>query len=60
MVIDQLREAAHEYEATIIVVSHDHRLLEHVDVSYHLEDGRLTESDVPADRGGFEPWRTGS
>jgi putative ABC transport system ATP-binding protein len=60
VVIDQLRKAAHEYDSTIIVVSHDHRLLEHVDVSYHLEDGRLTESDVPMNRGGFEPWRTGS
>jgi putative ABC transport system ATP-binding protein len=60
VVIDQLQKAAHEYNATIIVVSHDHRLLEHVDVSYHLDDGRLTETDLPVNRGGFEPWRTGS
>jgi putative ABC transport system ATP-binding protein len=60
VVIDQLQKAAHEYESTIIVVSHDHRLLEHVDVSYHLDDGRLTETDLPMNRGGFEPWRTGS
>jgi putative ABC transport system ATP-binding protein len=60
VVIDQLQKAAHEYESTIIVVSHDHRLLEHVDVSYHLDDGRLTETDLPVNRGGFEPWRTGS
>jgi ABC-type lipoprotein export system ATPase subunit len=59
VVIDQLQAAAHEYKATIIVVSHDQRLLEHVDVSYQLDDGRLTESDLPADRG-LEPWRTGS
>ncbi len=59
VVIDQLRKAAHEYDSTIIVVSHDHRLLEHVDVSYHLEDGRITETDVPMNRGGFEPWRSG-
>ena len=59
VVIDQLQAAAHEYKATIIVVSHDQRLLEHVDVSYHLDDGHLTESDVPADRGGLEPWRAG-
>jgi putative ABC transport system ATP-binding protein len=58
VVIDLLQKAAHEYDSTIIVVSHDHRLLEHVDVSYHLEDGRLTETDVPVNRG-FEPWRTG-
>src|SRR5262245_7883681 len=60
VVIDQLQKAAHEYNSTIIVVSHDHRLLEHVDVSYHLDDGRLTETDLPVNRGGFEPWRTGS
>jgi putative ABC transport system ATP-binding protein len=60
VVIDQLQKAAHEYESTIIVVSHDHRLLEHVDVWYHLDDGRLTETDLPMNRGGSEPWRTGS
>jgi putative ABC transport system ATP-binding protein len=59
VVIDLLQRAAHEYESTIIVVSHDQRLLEHVDVSYNLDDGRLTEADLPADRG-LEPWRTGS
>jgi putative ABC transport system ATP-binding protein len=59
VVIDQLQKAAHEYESTIIVVSHDHRLLEHVDVSYHLDDGHLTEQDLPVNRGGFEPWRAG-
>ena len=59
VVIDQLQKAAHEYESTIIVVSHDQRLLEHVDVSYNLDDGRITETDIPANRG-FEPWRTGT
>ena len=42
------------------MVSHDQRLLEYVDVSYHLDDGHLTESDVPADRGDLEPWRADS
>jgi putative ABC transport system ATP-binding protein len=57
VVIDLLKNAAHEYDSTIIVVSHDHRLLEHVDVYYHLEDGRITETALPtANRGGFEPW----
>jgi putative ABC transport system ATP-binding protein len=59
VVIDLLQKAAHEYESTIIVVSHDHRLLEHVDVSYHLDDGRLTETDIPLNKGGYEPWRAG-
>ena len=59
VVIDQLQKAAHEYDSTIIVVSHDHRLLEHVDISYHLEDGRIAETDIPANRTDFEPWRGG-
>ena len=40
-VIQLLRDAAHDRRATIFVVSHDHRMLPYVDVSYHLEDGRL-------------------
>ncbi len=57
VVIDLLQQASHEYDSTIIVVSHDHRLLEHVDVSYHLEDGRMSESDIPTHP---EPWRSHS
>jgi putative ABC transport system ATP-binding protein len=40
-VIELLRDAAHERAASILVVSHDHRILPFVDVYYHLEDGRL-------------------
>ncbi|VTU02661.1 abc transporter atp-binding protein : ABC-type antimicrobial peptide transport system, ATPase component OS=Singulisphaera acidiphila (strain ATCC BAA-1392 / DSM 18658 / VKM B-2454 / MOB10) GN=Sinac_2085 PE=3 SV=1: ABC_tran [Gemmataceae bacterium] len=40
-VIELLRDAAHERRASILVVSHDHRLLPFVDVYYHLEDGHL-------------------
>ncbi|HSQ58297.1 MAG TPA: ABC transporter ATP-binding protein [Gemmata sp.] len=40
-VIELLRDAAHERGASILVVSHDHRILPFVDVYYHLEDGRL-------------------
>ncbi len=57
VVIDLLQQASHEYDSTIIVVSHDHRLLEHVDVSYHLEDGRMSESDIPTQP---EAWRSHS
>jgi putative ABC transport system ATP-binding protein len=42
-VIELLRQEAHENDATIFVVSHDHRMLPFVDVAYHLEDGGLTE-----------------
>lgn len=40
-VIELLRDAAHERQASILVVSHDHRILPFVDVYYHLEDGHL-------------------
>jgi putative ABC transport system ATP-binding protein len=40
-VIELLRDAAHERAASILVVSHDHRILPFVDVYFHLEDGVL-------------------
>jgi putative ABC transport system ATP-binding protein len=42
-VMELLRDAAHDRAASILVVSHDHRLLPYVDVYYHLEDGHLEE-----------------
>ena len=42
-VMELLRDAAHERGASILVVSHDHRLLPYVDVYYHLEDGHLEQ-----------------
>jgi len=46
-VIELLRAAAHERDATILIVSHDHRILPYVDVHFHLEDGKLTEAELP-------------
>ncbi len=51
-VVSLLRDAAHSRGASIFVVSHDHRMVPFVDVSYHLEDGRLTETDRPTDHSG--------
>src|SRR5918912_286129 len=42
-VLELLRDAAHERGASILVVSHDHRIVPFVDVYYHLEDGHLEE-----------------
>ena len=47
-VIELLRAAAHERDATILIVSHDSRILPYVDANFHMEDGRLTESEAPA------------
>jgi putative ABC transport system ATP-binding protein len=43
-VVELLHQAAHEHGATVLVVSHDHRLAAHADRVFHLEDGRLTEN----------------
>jgi putative ABC transport system ATP-binding protein len=45
-VIQLLQEAAHQRGTTLLVVSHDARLLPYADRSFHLEDGRLTEERV--------------
>jgi putative ABC transport system ATP-binding protein len=41
-VVDLLRAAAHDQQATILVVSHDARLIPYADQVFHLVDGRLT------------------
>jgi ABC-type lipoprotein export system ATPase subunit len=43
-VIELLRLAAHENNATILVVAHDARIIPHVDRVFHLEDGKLVET----------------
>jgi putative ABC transport system ATP-binding protein len=58
-VTELLRAAAHERDATILIVSHDHRILPYVDMHYHLEDGKLTENELPhaAPPAATLPWR---
>ena len=46
-VMELLRDAAHDRQASILVVSHDHRLLPFVDVFFHIEDGRLERKPLP-------------
>jgi putative ABC transport system ATP-binding protein len=46
-VIELLRDAAHERQASIMVVSHDHRILPFVDTYFHIEDGRLEQRPLP-------------
>jgi putative ABC transport system ATP-binding protein len=48
-VVRLLRTAADQGGATILVVSHDPRLIPHADRVWHIEDGRLTEP-APAAR----------
>jgi putative ABC transport system ATP-binding protein len=44
-VIELLRSAAHDRGATVLVVAHDARIIEHVDRVLHMEDGRLRQPD---------------
>src|SRR5579871_1826278 len=48
-VIELLRDAAHQRGASVLCVSHDHRLLPFVDVYYHLDDGHLERRTLPAE-----------
>jgi putative ABC transport system ATP-binding protein len=47
-VVDLLRLAARERGATMLVVSHDTRLLPFADTVFHLDDGRLTDAEPAA------------
>jgi putative ABC transport system ATP-binding protein len=49
-VIDLLHAAAYEHGATVVVVTHDPRLVPYGDRVFHLEDGRLREDEVPEGR----------
>jgi putative ABC transport system ATP-binding protein len=44
-VIELLRSAAHDRGATVLVVAHDARIIEHVDRVIQMEDGRLRVQD---------------
>jgi putative ABC transport system ATP-binding protein len=48
-VVELLRAAAHERGATLLVVSHDARIVPFVDAVFHLEDGRLSENAAEHD-----------
>jgi putative ABC transport system ATP-binding protein len=43
-VVELLRAAAHDNNATILVVAHDARIIPHVDRVFHIEDGQLVET----------------
>ncbi|HEV3145610.1 MAG TPA: ABC transporter ATP-binding protein [Gemmataceae bacterium] len=43
-VFEMLTRAAHEDGATVVIVSHDHRIADRSDRVLHIEDGHLTEA----------------
>jgi putative ABC transport system ATP-binding protein len=45
-VIELLRSAAHDRGATVLVVAHDSRIIEHVDRVVYMEDGVLRQQDA--------------
>jgi len=44
-VVELLRSAAHDRGATVVMVSHDSRVVPYADRVFHLEDGHLLEND---------------
>jgi putative ABC transport system ATP-binding protein len=46
-VIELLHRAAHDRGATVLVVTHDSRLIEYADRVFHMEDGELVSSEMP-------------
>jgi ABC-type lipoprotein export system ATPase subunit len=46
-VMELFRRVAHEQQAAVLVVTHDHRALDVFDVRYEMEDGRLTGPHSP-------------
>lgn len=60
-VIELLSDVAHGHGATVLVVAHDHRLIDYADQVFQLEDGRLVEpklSPASALRTGPAYWGT--
>jgi putative ABC transport system ATP-binding protein len=47
-VVELLHDAAHQRGATVLIVSHDPRLIPYADQIIHLVDGRLTEEPAVA------------
>jgi putative ABC transport system ATP-binding protein len=45
-VIDLLQAAAHDQEATILVVAHDARIVNYADHVFHMEDGCMVEPEL--------------
>jgi putative ABC transport system ATP-binding protein len=55
-VLELLRDAAHQRDACIFVVSHDERMKPYADVIYHLNEGKLDvefRAERPARPPGF-------
>jgi putative ABC transport system ATP-binding protein len=44
-VVELLRTAAHERNATVLIVAHDSRIIPYVDRVFYLADGRLRQGD---------------
>ena len=40
--MELFRRVAHEQGTAVLVVTHDHRALDLFDVTYEMEDGRIT------------------
>jgi putative ABC transport system ATP-binding protein len=57
-VVELLVAAAHEHGSTILMVSHDPRIIPYADQVFHIEDGCLLETTSPADAPAPHPMRS--
>jgi putative ABC transport system ATP-binding protein len=57
-VVELLVSAAHEQGSTILMVSHDPRIIPYADQVFHIEDGSLLETNSPADAPAPQPMRS--
>jgi putative ABC transport system ATP-binding protein len=51
-VMELFRQVAHEQQASVLVVTHDHRTLDLFDKLYDMEDGRILEAPSAGPHGG--------
>jgi putative ABC transport system ATP-binding protein len=48
-VVKLLKKLAHEHRATVVCVTHDHRLIKHADRVIHVEDGQIVHGEYLKD-----------
>jgi putative ABC transport system ATP-binding protein len=58
-VVELLRNAAHERNATVLVVAHDQRMVPYADHVFHMEDGRLLGPEGPPAEAPDKGWSAG-
>jgi putative ABC transport system ATP-binding protein len=48
LVIELLRDLAHERGRAVVIVTHDDRILPYADRIVHIADGKISNAEIPA------------